>query len=260
VNDGPVNEDRVNDSVLTSVQGGVLVVELNRPEARNAIDGDVAEGLVAAMRRLDDDPELRVGVMAGRGGVFCSGMDLKAFAKTGVPKGLDEFLWDGARKPLLCAIERFALAGGLELALTCDVLVAASDTKFGIPETKVGLFAAGGGLLRLPRRLPYGVAMELALTGDTITAEDAHAHGLVTHLTEPGRALEVAVEIAQRIAANAPLALMATKRLIRETQGRTEAEFIEFQKPLFKEVFRSNDAKEGPRAFAEKRPPIWSGT
>jgi enoyl-CoA hydratase len=255
-----VTGGKVNDSVLTDVQGGVLVVELNRPEARNAIDNDVADGLVAAMTRLDDDPNLRVGVLAGRGGGFCSGMDLKAFAKTGVPKGLDQFLWDGARKPLVCAVERFALAGGLELALTCDLLVAASDAKFGIPETKVGLFAAGGGLLRLPRRLPYGVAMELALTGDTITAEDAHAYGLVTRVTEPGRALEVALELAQRIAANAPLALMATKRLIRETQGRTEAEYVEFQKPLFKEVFRSNDAKEGPRAFAEKRSPNWTGT
>jgi enoyl-CoA hydratase len=250
----------MTDTVLTDARGAVLVVELNRPEARNAIDNDVAEGLVEAMTRLDDDPNLRVGVLAGRGSGFCSGMDLKAFAKTGVPKGLDRFLWDGARKPLVCAIERFALAGGLELALTCDVLVAASDAKFGIPETKVGLFAAGGGLLRLPRRLPYGVAMELALTGDTITGEDAHAYGLVTRVTEPGRALEVAVEVAQRIAANAPLALMATKRMIRETQGRTEAEFVEFQKPLFKEVFRSNDAKEGPRAFAEKRSPNWTGT
>jgi enoyl-CoA hydratase len=255
-----VNDSQVNDTVLTEARDAVLVVELNRPEARNAIDNDVAEGLVEAMTRLDTDPELRVGVLAGRGSGFCSGMDLKAFAKTGVPKGLDQFLWEGARKPLVCAIERFALAGGLELALTCDVLVAASDARLGIPETKVGLFAAGGGLLRLPRRLPYGVAMEVALTGDSISAEEAHAHGLVSRVTEPGRALEVALELAQRIAANAPLALMATKRLIRETQGRTEAEFVELQKPLFKEVFRSNDAKEGPRAFAEKRAPNWSGT
>jgi enoyl-CoA hydratase len=255
-----VNDSQVNDTVLTEARDAVLVVELNRPEARNAIDNDVAEGLVEAMTRLDTDPELRVGVLAGRGSGFCSGMDLKAFAKTGVPKGLDQFLWEGARKPLVCAIERFALAGGLELALTCDVLVAASDARLGIPETKVGLFAAGGGLLRLPRRLPYGVAMEVALTGDSISAEEAHAHGLVSRVTEPGRALEVALELAQRIAANAPLALMATKRLIRETQGRTEAEFVELQKPLFKEVFRSNDATEGPRAFAEKRAPNWSGT
>jgi enoyl-CoA hydratase len=250
----------VTDTVLTEARGAVLVVELNRPEARNAIDTDVADGLVDAMTRLDDDPNLRVGVLAGRGSGFCSGMDLKAFAKTGVPKGLDQLLWEGARKPLVCAIERFALAGGLELALTCDLLVAGSDARLGCPETKVGLFAAGGALLRLPRRLPYGVAMELALTGDTISAEDAHGYGLVTRVTEPGSALDVALELAARIAANAPLALMASKRLIRETQGRTEAEFVEFQRPLMKEVFRSNDAKEGPRAFAEKRPPNWSGT
>jgi enoyl-CoA hydratase len=250
----------VTDKVLTQVRGGVLLVELNRPEARNAIDTDVADGLVAAMTRLDADPGLVVGVLSGRGSGFCSGMDLKAFAKEGLPKGLENFLWKGARKPLVCSIEGFAVAGGLELALTCDLLVAGSNAKLGIPETKVGLFAAGGGLLRLPRRLPYGLAMELALTGDTITATEAHAHGLVTRVTEPGNALDGALALAARIAANAPLAVIASKRLIRETQGRTEEEFVELQGPFMKEVFRSDDAKEGPRAFAEKRPPNWSGT
>jgi enoyl-CoA hydratase len=254
------DHDGAEPKVLTEVSDRVLVVELNRPEARNAIDGDVSDGLVEAMTRLDTDPALSVGVLAGRGRGFCSGMDLKAFAKSGLPKGLENFLWVGSRKPLVCAIEGFALAGGLELALTCDLLVAGSDAKLGIPEPKVGLFAAGGALLRLPRRLPYGVAMELALTGDPITADVAHEHGLVTHVTEPGGALDAAIELAQRIAANAPLALAATKRLIRETQGRTEEEFVEFQKPFIKEVFRSEDAKEGPRAFAEKRPANWSGT
>ena len=251
---------QVNEKVFTEVRGGVLLVELNRPDARNAIDTDVADGLIEAVTRLDRDPALVVGVLAGRGRGFCSGMDLKSFAKAGVPKGLENFLWGGARKPLVCAIEGFALAGGLELALTCDLIVAATDAKLGIPETKVGLFAAGGALLRLPRRLPYGVAMELALTGDTITGEEAHAYGLVTRVAEPGNALDTALALAARIAANAPLAVAATKRLIRETQGRTEEEFVDFQRPFMKEVFRSNDAKEGPRAFAEKRPPDWSGT
>jgi enoyl-CoA hydratase len=246
--------------VLTEVRGGVLVVEINRPEARNAIDTEVSDGLVEAMTRLDDDPALAVGVLAGRGRGFCSGMDLKAFAKGGLPKGLENFLWRGSRKPLVCAIEGFALAGGLELALTCDLLIAASNAKLGIPETKVGLFAAGGALLRLPRRVPYGVAMELALTGDTITGDEAHAYGMVTRVTEPGSALDAAITMAERIAANAPLGLVATKRLIRETQGRTEEEFVDFQRPFLREVFNSNDAKEGPRAFAEKRPPNWSGT
>jgi enoyl-CoA hydratase len=250
----------VSAKVLTEVRGGVLVVEINRPDARDAIDTEVSDGLVEAMTRLDDTPELVVGVLAGRGNGFCAGMDLKAFAKGGLPKGLENFLWGGARKPLICAIEGFALAGGLELALTCDLLVAGSNAKLGIPETRVGLFAAGGALLRLPRRLPYGVAMELALTGDTITGEEAHRHGLVTHVTEPGNALDAAVGIAERVAANAPLGVIASKRLIRETQGRTEAEFVELQRPFIKEVFRSDDAKEGPRAFAEKRPPRWSGT
>lgn len=250
----------MTDAVLTEVRGGVLLVEINRPDARNAIDTAVSDGLVDAMTRLDDDPALAVGILAGRGRGFCSGMDLKAFASSGVPKGLENFLWEGARKPLVCAIEGFALAGGLELALTCDLLVAASNAKLGIPETKVGLFAGGGALLRLPRRLPYGVAMELALTGDPMTADEAHRYGLVTRVTEPGTALDVAGELATRIAANAPLAVAASKQLIRETQGRTETEFIDFQRPFFAEVFRSNDAKEGPRAFAEKRSPNWSGT
>lgn len=138
--------------------------------------------------------------------------------------------------------------------------MAGSNAKLGIPEVKVGLFAAGGALFRLPRRVPYGLAMELALTGDTITAEQAHAYGLVTRVTEPGSALDAALALAERIAVNAPLAVMASKRLIREMQGRTEEEFVALQTSFMKEVFRSEDAKEGPRAFAEKRPPNWSGT
>ena len=189
-----------------------------------------------------------------------AGMDLKAFLTEGMPKGFMEFLRDGSKKPLIAAIEGFALAGGLEIALTCDLLVASKGAKLGIPEAKVGLFAAGGGLMRLPGRVPYGVAMELALTGDPITADQAFEYGLVCRVTEPGGAVDEAVALAERIARNAPLSTAASKLLIRETSGRTEAEFWDLQADHVKAVFASNDAKEGPSAFAEKRKPNWSGT
>jgi enoyl-CoA hydratase len=248
-----------NDAVLTEVRGRVLLITLNRPEAMNAINTDLAQGLVAAVDRLDGDDGLTAGVLTGAGRGFCAGMDLKAFAASGPPKGFDAFIRNGARKPLIAAVEGFALAGGLEVALTCDLLVAAKGIKLGIPEVGVGLFAAGGALLRLPRRVPYGVAMEMALTADPITAEQGLAYGLVTRLAERGEAATVALALAERIARNAPLSVAASKQVLRETQGRTEEEFWDLQAPLVRTVFSSDDAKEGPRAFAEKRPPNWSG-
>ena len=187
-------------------------------------------------------------------------MDLKAFAAGGPPKGFDQFLETGSKKPLIAAIEGFALAGGLEVALTCDLLVAAKDAKIGIREVKVGLFAAGGALLRLPRRLPYSVAMEMALTGQPITADEAKSYGLVSRVTENGATIDAALELAELIAENAPLAVAASKALIQAQQGITEEEFWELQKPHMKKVFTSNDAMEGPASFAEKRSPNWSGT
>jgi enoyl-CoA hydratase len=248
------------DEVLTEVRGRVLLVTLNRPDQMNAINTDLAQGLVAAMEQLDSDDGLSIGVLTGSGRGFCSGMDLKAFAAGGPPRGFDTFLENGSNKPLIAAIEGFALAGGLEVALTCDLLVAASGAKLGIPEAGVGLFAAGGALLRLPRRLPYGVAMEMALTADPMTAEQAHEYGLVTRVADKGEAVNVALQLAERIARNAPLALAASKQLIRESAGVTEADFWTMQGPLMRSVFTSNDAKEGPRAFAEKRAPSWTGT
>jgi enoyl-CoA hydratase len=249
----------MGEAVLTEGRGRVLLITLNRPEQRNAINTDLAQGLLAAVAQLDGDPGLTAGVLTGAGRGFCAGMDLKAFLAGGMPEGFFEFLTEGARKPLIAAIEGFGLAGGLELALTCDLLVAAKGSRLGIPEAGVGLFAAGGALLRLPRRVPYGVAMEMALTAEPITAEQAFEYGLVTRLAEPGAAVDVALELAERIAKNAPLSVAASKQILRETQGRTEAEFWEFQAPITREVFRSEDAKEGPRAFAEKRAPNWSG-
>jgi enoyl-CoA hydratase len=247
------------DEVLTERRGRVLLITLNRPEARNAINSALAEGLVRSVEELDGDDGLTAGVLTGSGRGFCSGMDLKAFVTEGPPRALTPFLTKGAAKPLVAAIEGFAMAGGLELALTCDLLVAAGGAKLGIPEANVGLFAAGGGLLRLPQRLPYGVAMEMALTADPITAEQAHRYGLVARVSEPGQAVEVALALAERIARNAPLAVAASKRLIRDGQGLTDDEFWAAQAPLIPGVFGSKDAREGPRAFAEKRPPQWSG-
>ncbi|HLF40456.1 MAG TPA: crotonase/enoyl-CoA hydratase family protein [Acidimicrobiia bacterium] len=245
--------------VLVARHGRVLLITLNRPDARNAINAEVADGLIDAVEQLDGDDTLTAGVVTGAGRGFCSGMDLKAFAAGGPPLRFLNFLQDGSTKPLIAAIEGFAVAGGLEIALNCDLLVAARGAKLGIPEVGVGLFAAGGALVRLPRRLPYGVAMEMALTADPITAEQAFGYGLVSRLTEPGETVATALALAERIARNAPLAVAASKRLVRDMQGRTEAEFWDDQAPHVATVFRSEDAREGPRAFAEKRAPSWSG-
>jgi enoyl-CoA hydratase len=248
------------DEILTERRDRVLLITLNRPQARNAINTALARALIAAIEELDNDDGLTAGVLTGAGGGFCAGMDLKAFATEGPPKGFDEFLRKGAKKPLIAAIEGFAVAGGLEIALTCDLLVAAKGAKLGIPEVGVGLFAAGGALMRLPRLVPYGVAMEMALTGDPITAEKALEYGLVARVAEPGKAVDEAIALATRIAKNAPLSVAASKQLIVDSFGRTEEEFWKHQIPEMQKVFASNDAKEGPRSFAEKRAPEWSGS
>lgn len=248
------------DAVLTEQRGRILLITLNRPDARNAINADVANGLWAAVERLNEDAGLTAGVLTGAGGGFCAGMDLKAFLGGEDISAMMTFIQRGADKPLIGAIEGFAVAGGLELALTCDLLVAAAGSQLGIPEVKRGLFAAGGGLLRLPSRVGYGKAMEMAITGDPITAEEAAAFGLVSQVTEPGTAVEAALALAERVAKNAPLAVAASKQLIKATQGASESEFWAAQGPLQMKVFTSNDAKEGPKAFAEKRAPDWTGT
>ena len=247
-------------AVLTERRGRVMVITLNRPEAMNAINGALSEGLRSAVEDLDSDSGLTAGVVTGAGKGFCSGMDLKAFSRGEDIGPMLEFVRNGAAKPLVGAIEGFALAGGLELALSCDLLVAARGAKLGIPEVGVGLFAAGAGLFRLPGRVGYGTAMEMAITGDPITAEQAADHGLVSRLTEPGGALGEALALAERIARNAPLAVAASKQVVRATQGTTEEELWKIQRPHMATVWKSNDAKEGPRAFAEKRPPEWTGT
>ena len=197
----------------------------------NAFNEAQSNGLEAAVNRLNDDDGLTAGVLTGSDRAFSAGMDLKAFAKGESMDALGRFFRAGAQKPLIAAVERFALAGGLEAALACDLIVSAKGAKFGIPEVGVGLFAAGGAMLRLPQRLPYGVAMEMALTAEPITAEQAHEYGLVTRLAEPGQAVDVAMELAERIAKNAPLGVAASKQMLAATQGRTDEEFWEAQKP-----------------------------
>ncbi len=247
------------DEVLIEDRGRVRVITLNRPEAKNSVNNALGEALVAAIEELDSNEGLTAGVLTGAGGGFSAGMDLKAFAKEGPPASFGKFLRAGAQKPLIAAVEGFALAGGLEIALSCDLIVAAKGVKLGIPEVNKGLFAAGGGLFRLPARVGYGKAMEMALTSDPILAEEAAEIGLVARLAEQGEAANVAIELAERIAKNAPLAVAASKQVIRDTQGLTEDEAWKMQGPLQGKVFTSEDAKEGPRAFAEKREPNWSG-
>ena len=249
--------------VLTEVRDGVLVVTINRPDARNAVNGGVASGIAEAMDRLDAEDDLRVGVLTGAGGYFSAGMDLKAFVKGEQPyagdRGFAGITQRAARKPLIAAVEGFALAGGFEIALSCDLIVAASDARFGVPEVKRSLVAAAGALLRLPKRIPYHLAMELALTGEPIGAERAYEIGIVNRTTEPGTALDVAVELAQAITKNAPLALMASKEIVQKAVDWTEEEGWAKQGEISGPVFVSEDAREGATAFAEKREPVWRG-
>lgn len=247
-------------AVLTKRRDRVLLVTLNRPDAMNSINGDLSHGMVAAMTELDEDPTLTAGVLTGNGRGFCAGMDLKAFAAGEDIGPMMDFIKNGSKKPLIGALEGFALAGGLELALTCDLLVAAKGIKMGIPEVGVGLFAAGGGLQRLPSRVGYARAMEMAITADPISSEEAHEVGLVSRLVEPGTAVDAAMELASRVTKNAPLAVSASKQLIKAAVDLPEEQFWDYQNSFFGSVFGSEDAKEGPRAFAEKRPPEWTGT
>lgn len=250
-------------AVLVEERGEVLVITLNRPEARNAVNLEVAEGIAAALDRLDAEAGLRVGVLTGAGKGFCAGMDLKAFSEGKRPwvgdRGFAGIVRRAARKPLIAAIEGFAVAGGLEIALACDLIVAGRDARLGIPEVKRGLVAAGGALLRLPRRIPYHVAMELALTGDFISAQRAYELGLLNRVTDPGRALPAALELAATIAKNAPLAVAASKQILQEQWEWPQAEAFDRQAPISDPVFASEDAREGARAFAEKREPRWQG-
>ena len=253
----------MSEEVLVSVADGVIEVTINRPEARNAMNKAAAEGISDAMDRLDAEAGLRCAILTGAGGTFCSGMDLKGFLRGEMPVAKDRGFggltsWT-PKKPVIAAVDGFALAGGCELAVACDMIVANTNAKFGIPEAKRGLAAAGGGLIRLPRQIPWKVAMELALTGDFIDAKRAYDLGLINRVVE-GPALEGAKELARRVAENGPLALAASKRVVRESWNWTDEEMWDKQGEVLGNLFMTNDAREGATAFAEKRKPNWTGT
>jgi enoyl-CoA hydratase len=251
------------EAVLTERRENVLLITINRPEVRNAVNAAVAEGIAGALDQLDGDEQLSVGILTGAGGYFCAGMDLGAFVKGESPyfgdRGFAGIAQRASRKPVIAAIEGFAVAGGMEIALACDLIVAAKGAKLGIPEAKRSLVAAGGALLRLPRRMPYHVVMELALTGDTQPAERFHHFGVVNTLAEPGQAVDVALELAGRLAKNGPLALAASKRILQEQFDWSSEQMWEKQAAISGPVFVSEDAKEGANAFKEKRDPVWRG-
>ncbi len=250
-------------AVLTERRDKVLVITINRPDQRNAVNAAVAAGIGHALDELDAEDELAIGVLTGAGKGFCAGMDLKAFVTGERPwfedRGFAGITQRASAKPLIAAVEGFAVAGGLEVALACDLIVAAKGARLGIPEVKRSLVAAGGGLLRLPRVLPRGVAMELALTGDPLAAERAYELGMVYRLAEPGEALDTALALAAEIAVNAPLALVGSKRILNESLDWLDSEFFERQQEISGPIFDSEDAKEGATAFAEKRAPEWKG-
>jgi enoyl-CoA hydratase len=252
-----------DEAVLTEADDGVLLITLNRPDARNAVNAALASGVADALDRLDDDDDLKVGILTGAGKGFSAGMDLKAFVAGESAfvehRGFAGIVQRPPLKPLIAAIEGFAMAGGLEIALACDLIVAARGARLGIPEVKRSLVAAGGALLRLPSRMPQNLAMEMALTGDPISAERGAEIGLVNRVTEPGEAVAGARELAAAIAANAPLALMASKRILVESPGWDEHEQWQRQGDIAGPVFGSEDAREGATAFAEKRDPVWKG-
>ncbi|MER7363913.1 crotonase/enoyl-CoA hydratase family protein [Nonomuraea wenchangensis] len=253
----------MSDEVLVEESGNVAILTINRPKARNAVNGAVARGIAEALDGLDARPEISAYVLTGAGGTFCAGMDLKGFLTGDLPvvegRGFGGLTEAPPKKPLVAAVEGYALAGGFELALACDLIVASAESTFGLPEPKRGLVAGAGGIMRLPRRIPYHVAMEMALTGDHYPASRLYELGLVNRIAEPGKALEVALELARKVAANAPLALAATKKVVIESQDWSLEEMFKKQGAIINPVFGSKDAMEGAAAFAEKRAPQWKG-
>ncbi|MGB3711271.1 MAG: crotonase/enoyl-CoA hydratase family protein [Erythrobacter sp.] len=248
--------------VLTEVEDGVLIVTINRPDAKNAMSKAAAEGIAAAMDRLDAEDDLRVGILTGAGGTFCSGMDLKGFLRGESPtvegRGFGGVVQAPPAKPLIAAVEGYALAGGLELMIACDLVVAHKDAKFGIPEVKRGLVAAAGGVMMLPDQIPERIAMELALTGEFIDAQRAYELGLINEVVD-APALEGAKTLAAKIAANGPLAVKVSKQVMKQSRGWDMDERYKKQGQLIAPVFVSEDAREGAAAFAEKRKPNWKG-
>jgi enoyl-CoA hydratase len=253
---------RRSDGVHVEQRGDVLVITLDRPEVRNAIDVPAGLAVARALDRLDEQSDIAVGVLTGAGGTFSSGMDLKAFLATGQRpevegRGLAGLTRTPPRKPLIAAVEGAALAGGFELVLACDLVVAATDAFFGLPEVKRGLIAGSGGLLRLPHKLPPAVAMEHALTGRTMSADEAHRWGLVNRLVASGCVLDSALDLAGEISANGPLAVQTSKEILRHVSDQPWEQAMRRQDELLLHVVSSDDAREGAAAFLERREPVW---
>jgi enoyl-CoA hydratase len=253
----------MSEAVLTEVSGGIAVITINRPQARNAVNGEVARGIAAAVAEFDSRADISVLVLTGAGGTFSAGMDLKGFLAGDAPiadgRGFGGIVERPPAKPVIAAVEGYALAGGFELVLACDLIVASEEARFGLPEVRRGLVAGAGGLLRLPSRIPYHLAMEIALTGEHFPAARLAAAGLVSKLVPAGQALDAAVELAGKVALGAPLALAATKRVIVESADWPAGEAFARQGEIIGPVFGSKDAMEGATAFAEKRAPAWRG-
>jgi enoyl-CoA hydratase/carnithine racemase len=254
----------VSDELLVDIDDGVMVLTINRPGRRNALDLPTAEALAAALDELDRRDDVRVGVLTGAGGSFCAGMDLKAYAETGerpitASRGGLGIVKRPPVKPVVAAVQGFVLGGGFEVALACDLIVAADDAVFGLPEVQRGLVAAGGGAMRLAQRLPHNLAVELLLTGDRLPAARAHELGLVNRLVPSDEVLPTALELARAVGRGAPLAVAATKRIVLECPDWPADEVFSRQEQLLQVVRDSQDAVEGARAFAEKRPPVWQG-
>jgi enoyl-CoA hydratase len=253
----------MSEAVLTEVSDGIAVITINRPEARNAVNGDVARGMAATIDELESRPDVRVLILTGAGGTFSAGMDLKGFLSGDTPvvpgRGFAGIAQRPPAKPVIAAVEGYALAGGFELVLSCDLVVASEAAKFGLPEVKRGLVAGAGGLFRLPRRVPYHLAMEVALTGDHFSAERLREAGLVNAIVPAGQALAGARDLAVRIAQNAPLALVASKRVIVESADWDSTASFDLQSEIIMPVMTSKDAMEGAAAFAEKRAANWRG-
>ncbi len=253
----------MTDVVLTEVTDGIAVITINRPQVRNAVNGEVARGIAAAIEEFEARTDVRVLVLTGAGGTFCAGMDLKGFLAGDAPvvagRGFAGLTERPPGKPVIAAVEGYALAGGFEIVLSCDLVVASEEARFGLPEVRRGLVAGAGGLLRLARRIPYHLAMEIILTGEHFPAPRLAEAGLVNRLVPAGEAVTGAIELAGRVALGAPLALAASKRVVVESADWDSGEAFARQSEIITPVFASADAIEGAVAFAQKRAAAWQG-
>jgi enoyl-CoA hydratase len=263
-----LSPDADSPHALVEQRGPVLIVTMNRPRVRNALSAEMMAIMRDAWDRVDRDPEIRVAVLTGAGGAFCAGADLRAMTEShpgdsfnGADLSRIDALLKGRRlsKPLVAAVEGPAVAGGTEILQATDVRVAGESARFGVSEARWGLFPLGGSAVRLPRQIPYTIAADILLTGRHLSAAEAKAVGLIGHVVPDGRALDKALELATAIAANGPVAVQAILRTIRETEGMPENEAFQVESRIGMQVFRSDDAKEGPRAFIEKRRPTFHG-